>query len=95
MSSRSHTVFTISVKGVKSTNSINFVDLAGSERNSYFTSEETDTIKESIEINKSLFALKKVITVLSNNSQSKANDYVPFRDSKLTTLLKQSLGGRR
>ena len=93
-SSRSHTVFTIKLKQGKNSSSINFVDLAGSERNWYFNSDETTAIKESIEINKSLFTLKKVINVLSHNTKYNKKDYVPFRESKLTTLLKQSLGGR-
>jgi kinesin family member 1 len=84
----------LKIKHGNSRSYINFVDLAGSERNSYFSAEEHEAIKESIEINKSLFTLKKVINVLSSNSKSSSKDYVPFRDSKLTTLLKQSLSGR-
>ena len=57
--------------------------------------------KESIDINKSLFVLRKVITRLSDisskNSMSKSigtdANHVPYRDSKLTSLLKHSLGG--
>ena len=55
--------------------------------------------KESIEINKSLFTLRKVITALTERSKmvnqgADAKDvYVPYRDSKLTCLLRQSLGG--
>ena len=71
------------------------MDLAGSERYSYSsTPEESKVTKEGIEINKSLFTLKQVISILSENSRTGANKYVPFRESKLTTLLKQSLGGR-
>ena len=46
--------------------------------------------KEAIEINKSLFTLRKVITALTDKSP---NNYIPYRDSKLTCLLKNSLGG--
>ena len=56
--------------------------------------------KESIDINKSLFVLRKVITRLSelaSGSQPTGQDaslkHVPYRDSKLTSLLKHSLGG--
>jgi hypothetical protein len=51
--------------------------------------------KESIDINKSLFVLRKVIMGLSESSkgQSKDKTFVPYRDSKLTSLLKQSIGG--
>jgi hypothetical protein len=54
-------------------------------------------LKEAIEINKSLFTLRQVISALTENSQKaqKAQplNYVPYRESKLTTLLRQSLGG--
>lgn len=50
--------------------------------------------KESIDINKSLFTLRKVITALATASRKKqAMAHIPYRDSKLTSLLKQSLGG--
>jgi kinesin family protein 4/21/27 len=55
--------------------------------------------KESIDINKSLFVLRKVINKLSELSTSpdpkknSALNHVPYRDSKLTSLLKHSLGG--
>lgn len=66
------------------------VDLAGSERTS-----DTDTkqIKESIEINKSLFILRKVITTLMNSQRIGKSTYIPYRDSKLTSILKESIGG--
>ncbi len=55
-------------------------------------------LKEAIEINKSLFTLRQVISALTENaSTSKTGGgqytYVPYRESKLTTLLRQSLGG--
>ena len=53
-------------------------------------------LKEAIEINKSLFTLRQVISALTENNQSttgRAFTYVPYRESKLTTILRQSLGG--
>ena len=58
--------------------------------------------KESIEINKSLFTLRKVVTALTTANKDQSTSmyntgmkqaYVPYRDSKLTCLLRQSLGG--
>lgn len=68
---------------------LQLVDLAGSERQSQTGNVAT---KESIEINKSLMTLRQVITALTETSND-ANNYVPYRDSKLTCLLRQSLGG--
>ena len=48
--------------------------------------------KEAIEINKSLFSLKQVILMNIEAQQGKAV-YIPYRDSKLTSILKQSIGG--
>jgi len=67
------------------------VDFAGSERQS-----QTGNIanKESIDINKSLFTLRQVITALTERNKGGSNgSYIPYRDSKLTCLLRQSLGG--
>ena len=77
------------------------VDLAGSERISYLdkniTREDKTMQKETIGINKSLMALRKVINALISKQNprnaSRSNFYVPYRESKLTALLKQSLGG--
>jgi len=68
--------------------------LAGSERQS-LTKTEGLAQKESIEINKSLFTLRKVITALTerNVKGNAGEQYIPYRDSKLTCLLRQSLGG--
>jgi hypothetical protein len=63
------------------------VDLAGSERQAHTGGVAN---KESIEINKSLFNLRQVITALTEKGST---SYVPYRDSKLTCLLRQSLGG--
>ena len=65
------------------------VDLAGSERASQ-TGVTNQMAKEAIDINKSLFTLRQVITSLTD---SNSKDYIPYRESKLTCLLRQSLGG--
>ena len=50
--------------------------------------------REGIEINKSLFTLRQVISSLYEISQGdSSNKHIPYRDSKLTSLLKQSIGG--
>ncbi|KRX94445.1 Kinesin-like protein KIF15, partial [Trichinella pseudospiralis] len=98
-SSRSHAVFTIIIesrtrKGCVENVRIshfNLVDLAGSERQK--TAETDDArLKEASSINKSLSVLGKVITALVQISQGK-HCHVPYRDSKLTFLLRDSLGG--
>lgn len=68
------------------------VDLAGSERQTLSEHNEKLT-KECIEINKSLFTLRKVITTLTEVQATGKSIYVPYRDSKLTCLLRQSIGG--
>jgi len=70
---------------------ISFVDLAGSEKLKESMSEGI-MMKETGQINKSLFTLGKVISMLA--SKEKLNGkYIPYRDSKLTMLLQDSLGG--
>ena len=49
--------------------------------------------KECIEINKSLFALRKVITTLNDVQANGKAAYVPYRESKLTSLLREGIGG--
>ncbi|KAL0077603.1 P-loop containing nucleoside triphosphate hydrolase protein [Phycomyces blakesleeanus] len=68
----------------------NFVDLAGSERLKR-TAAEGDRRKEGININGGLLALGNVISALGD--PSKRSTHVPYRDSKLTRLLQDSLGG--
>ena len=80
-SSRSHTILQVSVDKAKA----NFCDLAGSEKCDAAMSQRD--IKETTRINASLTALSKVIFALS-----KMNGHVPYRDSKLTRLLQDSLG---
>nr|CCA19403.1 kinesinlike protein putative [Albugo laibachii Nc14] len=99
-SSRSHSVFILNIEstenvsgGLTRTRSSRFslVDLAGSERQKS-TESSGDRLKEAGSINKSLSALGNVIMGLVNKSAGKAC-HVHFRDSKLTFLLKDSLGG--
>lgn len=89
-SSRSHSIFTIRIqtksKNVIKSSKLCFVDLAGSEKiNDY----EHDRIKETCNINKSLLCLGKIVHKLSSNDKW----HISYRDSKLTFLLKDSLGG--
>merc|ERR1712170_42617 len=72
---------------------INLVDLAGSER-ADSTGATGDRLKEGANINKSLSALGNVITALAEQSSGKKkNVLVPYRDSVLTKLLANALGG--
>ena len=94
-SSRSHCILSLVVEAIDAeegticTSKLQLVDLAGSERISV-TGNEGNGMQESIKINKSLFTLRQVISTLS----TKENDgFIPYRDSKLTSLLKQSIGG--
>uniref|UniRef100_A0A8C7Z7P7 Kinesin-like protein n=1 Tax=Oryzias sinensis TaxID=183150 RepID=A0A8C7Z7P7_9TELE len=96
-SSRSHAIFVITVEcsemGVDEENHIrvgklNLVDLAGSERQSK-TGAQGERLKEATKINLSLSALGNVISALVDGRSS----HIPYRDSKLTRLLQDSLGG--
>lgn len=101
-SSRSHSVFTISVESrtrayagaptTKKSALLHLVDLAGSERQKS-TDAAGDRLKEASAINKSLSALGNVIKALVDVADGKER-HVPYRDSKLTFLLKDALGGR-
>nr|AAD05492.2 kinesin superfamily motor KIF4 [Homo sapiens] len=95
-SSRSHAIFTISLEqGKKSDKNSSFrsklhlVDLAGSERQKK-TKAEGDRLKEGININRGLLCLGNVISALGDD---KKGGFAPYRDSKLTRLLQDSLGG--
>ncbi|KAL8217308.1 hypothetical protein R6Q57_024145 [Mikania cordata] len=100
-SSRSHSVFTCivesrckSVDGLSSfkTSRINLVDLAGSERQK-LTGAAGERLKEAGNINRSLSQLGNLINILAEVSQSGKQRHIPYRDSKLTFLLQESLGG--
>nr|XP_034987485.1 kinesin-like protein KIF19 [Zootoca vivipara] len=99
-SSRSHAVLQVLVKQTSRVKDINeevrvgrlfMVDLAGSERAAQ-TQNWGKRMKEGAHINRSLLALGNCINALSEKGASR-NQYVNFRDSKLTRLLKDSLGG--
>jgi kinesin family protein 1 len=101
-SSRSHAVFTLTLtqKRHDTTTSmsgervakISLVDLAGSER-AQSTGATGARLKEGAEINRSLSTLGRVIASLADMSSGKKKTQVPYRDSILTWLLKDSLGG--
>lgn len=95
-STRSHCIFTIHLEmrsRVESSEKVifsklNLVDLAGSERTKK-TGSEGQTLIEAQFINKSLSFLEQVVVALSE----KQRDHIPYRQSKLTNLLKDSIGG--
>jgi hypothetical protein len=77
-------------KSVSKRSKLNLIDLAGSER-SKATGATGDSLKEGANINKSLSTLGRVIAALSQGPGSKS--LPPFRDSKLTHILKDALAG--
>ena len=96
-SSRSHSIFTITIESATVeadgethiwVGKFNMVDLAGSEKQSK-TGATGERLEEAIKINLSLTTLCNVISSLVDSKRS----YVPYRDSKLTRLLQDSLGG--
>ncbi|CAJ0837326.1 16768_t:CDS:10 [Entrophospora sp. SA101] len=74
------------------TSKFHFVDLAGSERLKR-TSAISERAKEGISINSGLLALGNVISALGDTNKAKHTTHIPYRDSKLTRLLQDSLGG--
>lgn len=98
-SSRSHAVFQINVNKVHRTRNttmetlsgkLSLIDLAGSERGTV-TENRGIRLMEGAKINRSLLALANCINALGD--KNKKGFFVPYRDSKLTRLLKDSLGG--
>ncbi|KAK7938969.1 hypothetical protein WMY93_002295 [Mugilogobius chulae] len=93
-SSRSHSIFLINIKQenveteTKVSGKLYLVDLAGSEKVSK-TGAEGSVLDEAKNINKSLSALGNVIAALSEGKKA----HVPYRDSKMTRILQDSLGG--
>jgi len=96
-SSRSHAVFQVMLKqkarnqglsGSVKVAKLSMIDLAGSEKGSATSSREKARVREGANINKSLLALGNCINALAEGSK-----YVPYRNSKLTRLLKDSIGG--
>jgi len=96
-SSRSHSIFTVYIESSETDEKnnvrvklgkLNLVDLAGSERQKK-TGTTGDRLKEANKINLSLSALGNVISALVDGKSS----HIPYRDSKLTRLLQDSLGG--
>lgn len=94
-SSRSHSIFLINVKQEnlenqkKLSGKLYLVDLAGSEKVGK-TGVEGMGLEEAKNINKSLSALGNVIAALADGNKS----HIPYRDSKLTRILQESLGGK-
>lgn len=97
-SSRSHTIFSILVhikengidgEELLKIGKLNLVDLAGSENITKAGNEKGIRTRETVNINQSLLTLGRVITALVERTP-----HVPYRESKLTRLLQESLGGR-
>ncbi|KAF8628366.1 hypothetical protein AX15_003901 [Amanita polypyramis BW_CC] len=92
-SSRSHSIFLITIQqrntdtGAQKTGNLYLVDLAGSEKVGK-TGASGQTLEEAKKINKSLSALGMVINALTEKAK-----HIPYRDSKLTRILQESLGG--
>ena len=102
-SSRSHAVFTVHLQqttrtaegtDISTTSCMTFVDLAGSERMKK-TGAEGERMREGIKINEGLLALGNVINALGDDERLNNGEkvYVPYRQSKLTRLLQDALGG--
>ncbi|KAL5490500.1 hypothetical protein ACEPAI_5333 [Sanghuangporus weigelae] len=93
-SSRSHSIFLITINqrnvdtGAQKTGNLYLVDLAGSEKVGK-TGASGQTLEEAKKINKSLSALGMVINALTDGKST----HIPYRDSKLTRILQESLGG--
>merc|ERR1719428_596012 len=105
-SSRSHLVLSVYVQRldssggeVVSTSKISLVDLAGSERQSATTAFDKSRVSEASVINNSLSSLSKVVQACVTRAASPRPDrtvgcHIPYRDSVLTQLLSDSIGGQ-
>ncbi|EDQ91013.1 uncharacterized protein MONBRDRAFT_15748, partial [Monosiga brevicollis MX1] len=105
VSSRSHAIFqliftqtAVIERGSKRVeqervSKISLVDLAGSERSGQINAGKSDRMKEGNVINQSLSTLGKVISTLADKGRGKKGQHVPYRESVLTWLLRESLGG--
>lgn len=104
-SSRSHTVFSLYIRRrsagsdeVLPTSKISFVDLAGSERQSNASGYDRERVTEACSINQSLTTLGKVVQACMARSCGRRPDrdraHVPYRESLLTRLLSDSIGGQ-
>eukprot|EP00877_Chromochloris_zofingiensis_P015099 jgi/Chrzof1/9843/Cz04g18020.t1 len=97
-SSRSHCIFTVHIEARKAGEDIvrrsklNLVDLAGSERAAK-TGIDGTTLREAKYINLSLHYLEQVIVALQERSMGLSRGHVPYRNSLMTTVLRDSLGG--
>ncbi|XP_074764479.1 kinesin-like protein KIF20B [Athene noctua] len=100
-SSRSHSIFTVKILKIEDSgapqvtrvNELSMCDLAGSERYAK-THNEGHRLKESGNINTSLLILGKCINALKNSQQSKLQQHIPFRESKLTHFLQGFFSGK-
>lgn len=98
-SSRAHTIITVQFKQIKKVGEaksekismINLVDLAGSQRQDK-TGATGQRLKEAVGINQSLTSLGQVISALAENADG-ANNFIPYRNSALTRILQNALGG--
>ncbi|KAM6105822.1 LOW QUALITY PROTEIN: kinesin-like protein KIF20B [Pterocles gutturalis] len=100
-SNRSHRIFTVKILKIEDSgvprvtrvNELSMCDLAGSERSAK-THNEGERLKESGNINTSLLILGKCINALKKSQQSKVQQHIPFRESKLTHYLQGFFSGR-
>ena len=104
VSSRSHAIFQLMLTQTRTqsqgaetirmerASKINLVDLAGSERSGDINADDTARLKEGNLINLSLSTLRKVMSTLAQNPGAKGK-HIPYRESVLTWLLRESLGG--
>lgn len=97
-SSRSHCIFTVELEARASgsdtvrRSKLNLVDLAGSERVSK-TGAEGQILSEAKYINLSLHYLEQVIIALQERAMGKSRPHIPYRNSMMTSILRDSLGG--